>query len=88
MTSYIVDTERFEVARIYRLLNRARYDMSDFFSWFPNDRYRLFEDQHDAYEYWESVMNERPERYEGRGLSENMLFDMFDDWLNDAKTID
>ena len=86
MKSYIVDTESFEVEAQYDNINRARYDMSDHYGWYPNNRYRLFYDDNEVYEYWQSVMIERPEMYEGLGISENQLFDMFSDWLNDATT--
>ena len=83
MKAYIIDTEKFKVERIYDDRTRANYDMSDNYAWEPNNRYKLFHDHHEAYDYWRLAKEESGELHEGLGYNEDQLFDMFHDWLND-----
>ncbi len=83
MKTYIIDTERFEVEKIYTDRTIANYDMSDNYSWHPNNRYKLFISHHDVYDYWKHVKEEKGELHEGLGYNENQLFDIFLDWLEE-----
>lgn len=83
MPAYIIDTEKFEVVKSYPDSSYASYDMSDNYGWHPNNRYRMFHDEDEAYEYWHLCHEESGKFYEGLGYSEHRKHDMFNDWLTD-----
>lgn len=83
MTSYIIDTHRHEVVKAYDNIFKARCVMTYFYAWKDYKRYKLMHDKDEAYEYWRNAWDNSSERYEGLGVSENRLFDMFEDWIKE-----
>jgi type IV secretory pathway VirB6-like protein len=82
-TAYIVDTHKFKVQRKYPDASYAAFAMSDNYEWYPDNRYRMFHDRDELYNYWDLCGYESGKFYEGLGYSFDTKVDMFNDWLEE-----
>ena len=81
MMAYIIDTQKFEVVRIYPDASCASLDMPNNYSREPSNYYKMFHDEDALFDYWNLAMEESGVFHEGLGYSENARVDMFNDWV-------
>ena len=78
--NFIIDTEKCTIERRYDDICKARYALNDSYAWEAHKRYQLMHSEDELYEYWYEYMEESGVLYEGTGISENRLHDMFNEW--------